>query len=217
MNSVSASSMYDRLYPGSTHRRRATLIADVLTMAFMVLFAWVGWRLYLRVDAITALALGVQHAGTSVQDGFTSVAGAVDGLPVVGSSLGNALTSAGGLTGGNVVSLGAQGETAIHRVAVVAGWLVFLLPSAVLLVSYLPGRVHQIRTASIGEQMLDDAGDPERQRLLAMRAAFSLPLEVLSRYTDDPIGDLQHGRHDRLLTALREDAGLRSSSRDALR
>ena len=212
MSSVSAYSMYERLYPGSPARRRASLIADVLTVAFLVLFAWVGWRLYLRVDAVTALAVGVQDAGSSVQDGFRSVAGAVDGLPVVGSSLGDALTSAGGLTGGNVVSLGAQGEAAIHRVALIAGWLVFLLPSAVLLFSYLPGRFHQVRIASIGERMLDDAGDPERQRLLAMRAAFSLPLDVLARYTDDPMGDLKQGRHDRLLTALREDAGLKSAS-----
>ena len=215
MSSVAASSLYERLYPGSPSRRRASIVADLLTVAFLLLFAWIGWRLYQRVDAVTALALGVQDAGTSVQDGFASAAGAVDGLPVVGSSLGDALTGAGDLTGGNVVALGTQGEAAIHRVAVVAGWLVFLLPSAVLLVSYLPGRVRQVRIASIGERLLDDAGDPERQRLLAMRAAFSLPLDVLVRYTDDPIGDLLDGRHDRLLLALRGDAGLSPTSRGA--
>jgi hypothetical protein len=204
----SASSTYARLYPGSPSRRRAALVADLLTLAMLLLFAWLGWRVYERVDAVTSLALGVQDAGQSVQGGFSSVADAVDGLPVIGGTLSDALTSASDATGGNVVSLGEQGEKAIHRVALLAGWLVFLLPTTVLLVSYLPKRVRQVRTAELGERMLFDDGDPERQRLLAMRAAFSLPLDVLARYTDDPIGDLQHGRHDRLLTALRTESGL---------
>lgn len=197
-----------RLYPGSAARRRSVVAADVIALLMLALFAWLGWRLYLRVDGVTSLALGVQHAGQSVSDGFTTAADAVSGVPLVGDSLAGALTGAGDATGGNVMELGQQGEHAIHLTALLAGWLVFLLPSTVLVLSYLPGRVRQVRTAGLATAMLHDGGDPERCRLLAMRAAFGLPLQQLARFTDDPIGDLAAGRHDRLIAALRDDAGL---------
>ena len=41
-----------------------------------------------------------------------------------------------------------------------------------------------------------------------MRAAFSLPYGQLLRYTPDPFGDLAAGRHEGLLAAALEDAGL---------
>ena len=39
-------------------------------------------------------------------------------------------------------------------------------------------------------------------------AAFGLPCSKLLRHTPDPLGDLAAGRHDRLVAALAEDAGL---------
>lgn len=200
--------MWQRLYPGAPGHRRSAITADVLSLAMLVLFGWLGWRIYGRIDAVSALALGVQDAGASVQGGFSSAADAVSGLPVVGDDLAGALSSAGGATGGNVVELGQLGEAAVHRTALLAGWLVFLLPSAVLVLSYLPRRVAQIRTAGLAVSLLRVDGDPERERVLAMRAAFGLPLRQLVRFTDDPIGDLRDGRYDRLVAALRDDSGL---------
>jgi hypothetical protein len=51
--------------------------------------------------------------------------------------------------------------------------------------------------------------DPQRRRILAERAAFSLPYTRLLAYTPDPLGDLAAERYDSLVAAL-EDAGLRS-------
>lgn len=183
-------------------------MADTLTLAMLVLFAWLGWRLYLRVDAVASLALGVQSAGQSVANGFGTAADAVSGVPLVGDALAGALTGAGDATGGNVVELGQEGEHAIHMTALLGGWLVFLLPSSVLVLSYLPRRVRQVRAAGLAAAILRGAHDPARERLLAMRATFSLPLRQLARFTDDPIGDLAAGRYDRLIAALRDDAGL---------
>ena len=50
-------------------------------------------------------------------------------------------------------------------------------------------------------------GAPEH--ILAARAAYSLPYGTLTRYTRDPFGDLAAGRHDGLLAALADDAGVR--------
>jgi hypothetical protein len=57
--------------------------------------------------------------------------------------------------------------------------------------------------------VLHGADDPERRRLLAMRAAFALPYGQLLKFTSDPLGDLKAERYDDLVRAALEDAGLR--------
>jgi hypothetical protein len=58
--------------------------------------------------------------------------------------------------------------------------------------------------------VLQGADDPKRRRVLAQRAAYSLPYGRLLEYSDDPLGDLEAERYDPLVAAALEDAGLRA-------
>jgi hypothetical protein len=197
-----------KLYPDVPARRNATIARDVLLVGLLVLFGWLGWRTYLRVESLTVVADGVEEAGTSVEDGFDSAAGAVDGLPVVGDDLSGALTDAGDDSGGEVAEYGRQGAEDIRQLATLSGLLVFGLPAAVTLLVMVPPRVRQIRRMHQARAVLADVHDPERRRLLAMRAAFGLPFETLLRHTRDPLGDLAADRLDGLVEAVLEEAGL---------
>jgi hypothetical protein len=76
----------------------------------------------------------------------------------------------------------------------------------------VPPRLRQIRRLTAVDRLLavpDDGLTGERRRLLAMRAAFSLPYPTLARHTSDPFGDLVAERYDSLVAAALEDAGLR--------
>lgn len=201
-----------RLYPELPARRTATILRDLATLAAVVLFAVLALEVHDRVDALSAAGRGAQDAGRSVQRGFDSAAGAVGGVPIVGGDLSGALRDAGQGTGGEAVAAGKAGEDAAHSAARLLGWLTFLLPTGLLLSRVLPPRVSQVRTLhSAGRALrLEAAGSPEHERLLAMRAAFALPYATLLRYTPDPLGDLAAGRHERLVAALAEDAGLRA-------
>src|SRR5690349_15276347 len=101
-----------KLYPDVPARRRSRILRDAAVVAMLVLLAWMGRQVYVRVDSITVVASGVTTAGQSVQGGFSDVARAVSGLPVVGGRLSDALSSSGDATGGNVATLGRQGEDA---------------------------------------------------------------------------------------------------------
>ncbi len=65
-----------------------------------------GVKVHEVVNELAVLGLGVKDAGTSVQNGFNSAAGAVGGIPFVGDRLSHALESAGQGSGGNVAALG---------------------------------------------------------------------------------------------------------------
>ncbi len=174
-----------------------------------MVFAWIGLKVHNAVDGIAVLGSGVKDAGVSVQSGFGSAAGAVEGIPFVGDRLAGALESAGQGSGGNVAELGQEGEDKVHHLALVLGLLVFALPTVLVLVIMVPPRVRQIRQLGAANAVLVDADDPERRRLLAMRAAFGLSYLTLLGYTRDPLGDLAAGRYEPLVAAALDDAGIR--------
>src|ERR671914_57756 len=97
-----------RLYPDVPRKRLAVALRDVLIAVLLFLFAQV---------ALAVLAVGVQRTGNAVEGGFGAAADAVDGTPVVGGELADALRGAGAGTGGEVAGLGESGEHAIRRLA----------------------------------------------------------------------------------------------------
>jgi hypothetical protein len=196
-------------YPQVPADRRSRILRDLVVLGLLILFVWIGTRVHDLVAALAVLGSGVREAGTTVEGGFTSVADAVAGVPVVGGSLSDAFHSAGEGTGGNLADLGQQGEDAVYLLARTLGIVTAALPIAVLLVAWLPGRIRGIREMSSARAVTGlDLGDPERRRLLAMRAAFGLPFRELLTYTSDPFGDLAAGRYDALVDAALADVGL---------
>lgn len=219
-----------RLYPSLPHRRTATLAADVGVVLLLVLFAWLGLRVHDTVSELAAFGRGIQDAGATVggtaqdaadalRNGFGAAADAATRAPVLGDDIAEALRSAGEQAAAPVerrgeeqaqrlVEAGREGEERALATARLLGWLTFLTPAILLLTRHLPSRVRQVRVLTAAEQALSGGLDPERERALAARAAFSLPYATLVRHTRDPYGDLIARRHDGLIRALGEDAGL---------
>ena len=81
-----------------------------------------------------------------------------------------------------------------------------------LLVTTLPGRIRQVRELNAAERLLDTSSE-DRRRLVAMRAAFTLPATELARHTRDPLGDLAAGHYDQLIDAAYDAAGLAPTAR----
>ena len=202
-----------RFYPNIPTRRASTLVRDLLTVALLVLFAWVALKVHDAVDQLAVLGEGVNEAGSSIEDGFNAAADAVDGAPLIGGELSDGLRGAGEGSGGNVAELGQEGEDKTHQLADILGLATFFVPATLLVFLVVPSRIGQVRQLTSAERVLLGRETPEQQHLIAMRAAFSLPYGQLLAYTRDPLGDLEQGRYDALVEAVLEDAGLRSSRR----
>ena len=200
-----------RLYPDLPARRLATLVADVATVALLVLFGWVGLEVHDRVADLATVGQGIQDAGRSVQGSLVAAADAVEAAPLVGGELADALRRGGAGPAGRAVRLGLESERNANRLADLLGLAFFAIPALLLLSRFLPGRIVQVRDLTAAERVLRRPEDPERRRLLAQRAAFGLPYGTLLRHTRDPLGDLAAGRLEPLLAAAREDAGLAPS------
>jgi hypothetical protein len=197
-----------RLYSEVPEQRRKQIASDVVVVLLVILFVWIGKIVHDAVGSLAVLATGVKEAGLTVEGGFQSVADAVSGVPVVGESIGNAISGAGDGTGGNLAELGQSGEDAVFMVARIVGFVTAALPILVLMAVVLPRRVRRVRHMSVASRVITDLHDPERRRLLAMRAAFGMPYDELLEHTPDPLGDLAAGRHDALVAAALADVGL---------
>jgi hypothetical protein len=200
-----------RLYPELPGPRNRALIADIASIILLLIFAWAGLKVHDAVDRLAVLGEGVEASGGAISGGFESAAEAVDGAPVVGDDLAESLRTAGEGSGGEVEELGRSGEDGAHDLANLLGFVTFALPALLVLTRWLPGRIDQIRRLRAASSVLGERATEERRRLLAMRAAFSLPYGQLLRYTRDPLGDLEGGRYDALVAAALEDAGLKSN------
>jgi hypothetical protein len=198
-----------RLYPALPAKRARAVIGDLIVLLLLLLFAWLALEVHDAVDRLAVLGTGVEDAGTEIRGGFNTAADAVNGAPIVGDDLADGLRSAGRASGGELAERGQDGQESVHRLANLLGFVTFLIPAILVLSRTLPGRMSQIRRLAAAERVLGGPLDAERRRLLAMRAAFSLPYAELARYTRDPFGDLAAGRYDALAAAALEEAGLR--------
>jgi hypothetical protein len=169
-----------KLYPDALRQRRVTVLRDMLALLLLVLFAWLGFKVHDTVDKLAVLGTGVREAGAHV--------------PLVGDP---------------VEDLGRAGEDRVHRLANLLGFIVFVLPAVMVLFLWLPERARQVRALTAASRVLAEPESAERRRLIAMRAAFSLPYGQLLQYTRDPLGDLAAERYDALVQAALDDVGLR--------
>ena len=137
------------LYPDLPDQRRAQIQRDVLVVLLIAFFVWCGITVHDLVGALSVLGEGVRETGTAVEGGFTGVADAVGGIPLVGDALSDAFASAGDGTGGNLADLGQSGVDAVFLLARTLGILTALLPIAVLLVAVVPRRARSIDRKSV--------------------------------------------------------------------
>jgi hypothetical protein len=103
-----------RYYPELPAQRIRAILGDVVVVALVAFFAWLGLTVNDTFDDVASLGRGVEEAGNSVQGGFEDAGGLVEDVPIVGGALDDALTEAGAETGGNTAELGAQGESAVE-------------------------------------------------------------------------------------------------------
>jgi hypothetical protein len=205
-----------RFYPTAPGRRAVTVLADVSIAALLLLFAALAISAHDAAQALAGIARGVEDAGAGAQAALESAARQVGEVPLVGGELASALREAAAGTGADAVEVGRSGRRDIEVMADVLGWSLFLIPTLLLLIGYLPNRWAQIQRLNAAARVLGDGrAASDHAHLIAMRAVFGLPYPTLLRYTDDPFGDLERGSYDALVRAAYEEAGMRPPPPDA--
>jgi hypothetical protein len=204
-----------------SERRGARLreqAADISTLAWVGLWAWLGIGLYSALSHLAGAGRLIQDGGSRLLDAGGSVAGAVERVPVVGQDAAVRILGAFASTAAPVIQFGSDVERILIIIAALLGLLVVAVAVIPWLNRYVPWRIERLRRLNAGVKAIRrgalgvanaaSANLPALEELLASRALHRLDYDQLLEFTPDPFGDWAARRFDRLVEAELETIGL---------
>jgi hypothetical protein len=201
-----------KLYADAPGRRTAQIVADLLVVAWIVLWAWAGTAVHDGTSALAAPARQTDESATAMAGQLRDVGSRIEETPLVGDELASPFDRAADASEG-IAAAGRSSVEAVEQLAVVLGLTTALVPILVALAVHLPRRWRFAREATAGARFIDSADDLD---LFALRALAHQPMRVLAAVSDDPAGDWR--RQDaavvrRLAELELADVGLRPRHR----
>ena len=179
MSSVAAMGIYAK--------RPAKMIGQLVGDGFVVLWA-IGWAIvaifvHRVIEVLATPARETARTAMRLAENFRQAAAEAAKVPVAGEQMRRPLDAAAGTLGSLIDSANDQ-VVSIERLALIVGWLVFLIPVATVVAFWLPRRIRFYRQAHASQVFLDSLADLD---LFALRAMAAQPLYVLAEISDDPV------------------------------
>jgi hypothetical protein len=171
------------IYASRPGRLAGQLIGDLFVLGWGVAWALVGIFVHQVVEVLAVPARETARTASRLVTNLQDAAEQASRVPGVGEDLRQPFDAAS-VTLGNVITSANQQVASIELLAVIAGWLAFLIPVAVVVALWLPRRIRFYRHAKASQQFLDSSADLD---LFALRAMASQPLYVLAGVSDDPV------------------------------
>ena len=200
--------------PGARTRE---IVADALTLGWIVVWATIGIRLYGFLANLAEAGRLVRDGGSGITNAGVQVGAALQGIPLLGEGAADGVRGAFSGAGDPLMQFGTDLERLLIVVAALLGLLVVAVALAPWLNRYLPWRVARWRRLNAATRVIrrqrvagaEPLGDAELARILASRALHRLEYDELLEFTSDPFGDWVAGRHDKLAQAELDRVGLR--------
>lgn len=170
------------------HRTRQVL-ADLLVVAWVVLWVWVGRVVHDAVAVLAGPGRELAGAGNSFRGTMTSAGDSVDDLPLLDDRVAAPFRTAAE-AGAGIEEAGNSFANAVETTAVVVGVVTALVPIVLVVLWWLVARVRFARRAGAAQRFVDGAPDLD---LFALRAMANQPMPALARVSHDPAGAWRRG------------------------
>ena len=197
-------------------RRTRQVLADLLVVAWVVLWVWVGRVVHDAVAVLAGPGRELAEAGSSFRGTMTSAGDSVDDLPLLDDRIAGPFRTAAE-AGSGIENAGNSFADAVETAAVVLGVVTALVPIVLVVLWWLVVRVRFARRAGAAQRFVDGAPDLD---LFALRAMANQPMERLARISSDPAGSWRRGDADvvRALAVLElRECGIKAPPRPVLR
>jgi hypothetical protein len=200
--------------------RLREMAADAATIAWVGLWALLGIRLYGRLAELAGAGRLIRDGGIGLLNTGAEVAGAVQGVPLVGENAAARIRDAFRTAADPVIAFGSDLERLLLIIAGILGLMLVLIAVVPWLNHYVPWRFARLERLNAAARVIRPMGAPaspalaaaELNRLLASRALHRLEYAKLLEFTPDPFGDWAAGRLEKLVQAELESVGLRVPS-----
>ena len=168
-------------------KRPGMMIGQLLGDGFVLLWT-IGWAIvaifvHRVIEVLATPARETAKTAVRLAENFREAAAEAAKVPVAGEQLRRPFDAAA-VTMGNIIDSANEQVASIERLALLVGWLVFLIPVTIVIAFWLPRRIRFYRQAHASQVFLDALADLD---LFALRAMAVQPLYVIAEISDDPV------------------------------
>ena len=172
----------------AAHRSRQITV-DVLAVAFMAAWIWLGVFVHSLVIGLTDFGVQMQQAGAGFRETMTDVGDDLGSVPLIGGGIRGPFDSASD-AGATLEAAGASQQVAVQNLATGLGLAIAVLPVLAILALWLVPRIRFARRASTAKRLVSAGAGVD---LLALRALTTQRLTTLSAIDADPMAAWRRG------------------------
>lgn len=178
-----------RLYSDFAPRRTRQIFADLIALALIAAWTWLGVMVYQLISQLAQFGKDMENAGAGFRETMSEVGENLGSVPLIGPGIRVPFDGASG-AGGALETAGQGQQDAINQLAVTVGIGIAVLPIAMILVLWLIPRVRFIRRATRAQAMVRAGAGID---LLALRALATQKLSTLAAVDHDAMAAWRRG------------------------
>lgn len=178
-----------KLYSDFGPRRTRQIVGDVLALAAIAAWVWLGITVYQLVENLSAFGVQMEQAGAGFKETMTEVGETLGGVPLIGSGIRAPFDGASG-AGGALEAAGQSQQVAVNQLATGLGIGIAALPIVMILVLWLVPRVRFVRRAGRASAIVKSGAGID---LLALRALATQKISALSAVDPDAMAAWRRG------------------------
>jgi hypothetical protein len=177
------------LYSDFGPRRTRQIIGDVLAIAAVGAWVWLGIIVYQLVENLATFGVQMEEAGAGFKETMTEVGETLGGVPVIGGGIRAPFDGASG-AGGALEAAGQSQQVAVNQLATGLGIGIAALPIVMILVLWLVPRTRFVRKAGRARAIVKTGAGID---LLALRALATQKISALSDVDPDAMAAWRRG------------------------
>ncbi|MBU1588437.1 MAG: hypothetical protein KKH51_10900 [Actinobacteria bacterium] len=186
-----------KLYSDFGPRRTRQIICDVLALAAVAAWVWLGITVYQLVENLAAFGVQMEEAGAGFKETMTEVGDTLGSVPLIGPGIRAPFDGASG-AGGALESAGQSQQIAVNQLATGLGIGIAALPIVMILVLWLVPRIRFVRKAGRATAIVKSGAGID---LLALRALATQKISALSAVDPDAMAAWRRG-DERVMRSL---------------
>jgi hypothetical protein len=178
-----------KFYSDFAAQRSRQITVDVLAIAFMAAWIWLGVFVHSLVIGLTDFGKEMERAGAGFRETMTDVGENLGGVPLIGRGIRGPFDNASD-AGATLEAAGASQQAAVQNLALGLGLGIAVLPVLAILVLWLVPRLRFARRAATVRRLVSAGAGID---LLALRALTSQRLTTLGAIDADPMAAWRRG------------------------
>lgn len=178
-----------RIYSDFAPRRSRQIAADVIALALIAGWIWLGVTVYQLISQLAQFGRDMETAGAGFRETMTEVGENLGGIPLIGPGIRAPFDGASG-AGGALETAGQGQQEAVNQLATTFGIGIAVLPIAMILALWLIPRIRFIRRAGRAQAIVKAGAGVD---LLALRALATQKISALSEIDPDAMAAWRRG------------------------